>query len=270
MFTAVAHDFVANPVQALTSTLNCMMPAEHLNVAQLFVESMMLAEHLEKTGEGALAEAEDNRNNLNDGGGLEESSEDVSMNTDKDKGKDNAKGQGNPANASEPEESSTLTSLDATPANETLSTIDDDADVADGATVAATKARRWQNPPPRHVLCEAVACCSYEAEADGYCSLEAGEEVEVFIDAPEAGDVMCSWPVYVFVSSSKVGAGRGWVPLAVLWRRYVDQSCRPWLYHAPTNAWQWEHDPTNAWQLHLPCVGPDITKPSMPCLVTST
>ena len=259
----------------------------------------MLAEHLKKTGEGALAEAEDNRNNLNDGGGLEESSEDVSMNptmvpalseptvinewqrhemavqhyrqyvkgkdkdkdhvnpdhdkiTDKDKGKDNAKGQGNPANASEPEESSTLTSLDATPANETLSTIDDDADVADGATVAATKARRWQNPPPRHVLCEAVACCSYEAEADGYCSLEAGEEVEVFIDAPEAGDVMCSWPVYVFVSSSKVGAGRGWVPLAVLWRRYVDQSCRPWLYHAPTNAWQWEHDPTNAWQLHLP------------------
>ena len=38
----VAQDFIANPVQALTSTL----------------ESMMLAEHLKKTGEGALADAE--------------------------------------------------------------------------------------------------------------------------------------------------------------------------------------------------------------------
>ena len=38
----VDQDFIANPVQALTSTL----------------ESMMLAEHLKKTGEGALADAE--------------------------------------------------------------------------------------------------------------------------------------------------------------------------------------------------------------------
>lgn len=130
-----------------------------------------------------------------------------------------------PSDAPEPEGSSTLTSLDAATTTETVSTAGDDTDIAESATMVAF---------------EAVACCSYKAEAKGYCSMEAGEEVEVFINAPEAGDVMCSWPVYVFICASKAGAGRGWVPLAVLWLRYVDESGRPWLYHDPTRAWQWE------------------------------
>eukprot|EP00747_Dinoflagellata_sp_TGD_P179397 gnl/TRDRNA2_/TRDRNA2_30161_c0_seq1.p1 gnl/TRDRNA2_/TRDRNA2_30161_c0~~gnl/TRDRNA2_/TRDRNA2_30161_c0_seq1.p1 ORF type:complete len:431 (+),score=61.99 gnl/TRDRNA2_/TRDRNA2_30161_c0_seq1:97-1389(+) len=78
----------------------------------------------------------------------------------------------------------------------------------------------------------------YEAEAEGYLSLKAGDELHALLESPEQGDTGCAWPMYVFAYRSGM---HGWVPLDILWQRYIDfnSGCK-WLFHGPTSSCCWE------------------------------
>lgn len=128
----------------------------------------------------------------------------------------------------EPAASEGSTWEEATTADVTVSSLEDDAEGSENAVAVVLK------------VAEAVACRDYDAEAEGYCSLVAGEEVGALLETPEAGDVQSAWPEYVFVCDYRSGTARGWAPLAVLWRRYVDDAGRPWLHHGPTDTWHYE------------------------------
>lgn len=128
----------------------------------------------------------------------------------------------------EPAASEGSTWEEATTADVTVSSLEDDADGSENTPAVVFK------------VAEAVVCRNYDAEAEGYCSLVAGEEVGALLEQPEAGDVHCAWPEYVFVCDYASGSARGWAPQAVLWRRYVDDVGRPWLHHGPTDTWHYE------------------------------
>ena len=88
---------------------------------------------------------------------------------------------------------------------------------------------------------EAVASSAYTAEAEGYLSVRPGECFAAWLDQAEPGEHGCAWPHYVFVCDMVKPERKGWAPACLLWRRFVDQSGRPWLYQAATGDWRWEH-----------------------------
>lgn len=81
-----------------------------------------------------------------------------------------------------------------------------------------------------------VAIQSYTAEAEGYLSVTAGMQLRAQVDKPLCGDRGCSWPLYAIAND---GSNMGWVPLAILWRCYADETGRTWICDEATGTSRW-------------------------------
>lgn len=111
--------------------------------------------------------------------------------------------------------------------------------VSEAPTQSTAEARAAPQQPG--LVVQAVAVLAYQAESDGYLSIESGDSLYIKRDTLQPGDPGCIWPAYVFARRSKA-LDYGWVPQKAVWRRYKNHKGRAYLYDggAPAGAWCWE------------------------------
>jgi len=146
------------------------------------------------------------------------------------------------------------TEQEGTPANDAPSPamIGETACEASAARVGEPKAPKEAEAADEVSLQVRTAVKNYIAEGDGYLAVVTGDVVEMYkgVEAPAPADD-CAFPIYGFGLlrhrqryteagiASSVGDS-GWVPMQVVWERYVDGTGAPWLYDPLTGDWEYE------------------------------